>query len=220
MPLVDTLAVRTRSALSFTVITILVTAGYLSVRHAAADDGASVGGRAVGAAAASFAWDAEPDTAGSEGSSVELLAYSAYSAYRTSLPAAEIVLKSINAVRRHVGLPALRANLGLRQSAKLHDLAMGYTNTMSHQLAAESALGRRISTQHVPWTTAGENVGWTSSISYRGAVSINTMMVDETAPNDGHRRNILSRSFNSVGIAVLVDDVHHRLWLTEDFART
>jgi hypothetical protein len=49
-------------------------------------------------------------------------------------------------------------------------------------------------------------------------LSIEAAMMAERAPNDGHRRNILSRSVTAIGIDVYWDKAHHKLWLTEDFA--
>jgi uncharacterized protein YkwD len=42
-------------------------------------------------------------------------------------------------------------------------------------------------------------------------------MYYEKAPNDGHRRNILNPAYRDVGISVVQDFVHHRIWLTVDF---
>jgi uncharacterized protein YkwD len=44
------------------------------------------------------------------------------------------------------------------------------------------------------------------------------MMYNEVAPNNGHRLNILSTRFKDVGIDVVIDTTHGKLWLTEDFA--
>jgi len=44
-------------------------------------------------------------------------------------------------------------------------------------------------------------------------------MYKEKAPNDGHRRNILSRGFTLIGIDV-VRDSKGTVWLTQDFAST
>jgi uncharacterized protein YkwD len=41
-------------------------------------------------------------------------------------------------------------------------------------------------------------------------------MFKETPPNDGHRRNILSKDFTHIGIDV-VRDSKGKVWLTEDF---
>jgi uncharacterized protein YkwD len=42
-------------------------------------------------------------------------------------------------------------------------------------------------------------------------------MYDEAPPNDGHRRNILSATFVDVGVDVIEDKTHGRVWLTTDF---
>ncbi len=42
-------------------------------------------------------------------------------------------------------------------------------------------------------------------------------MMAEKPPNDGHRRNLLSKDFHRIGISIYID-AKHTLWLTEDFA--
>ena len=44
-------------------------------------------------------------------------------------------------------------------------------------------------------------------------------MYNETPPDDGHRRNILSSSFTEVGIDVVEDTAHGKVWLVTDFGR-
>lgn len=128
-------------------------------------------------------------------------------------------MAAINSARQRAGVPPLAVSSGLVRSAHRHDLAMAAANTMSHQLPGEPDLGSRESAAGVSWTAAGENIGWTTDISQGGALSIEASMLGETPPNDGHRRNILSASFTSVGVDVVVDTAHGKLWITEDFAR-
>jgi hypothetical protein len=42
-------------------------------------------------------------------------------------------------------------------------------------------------------------------------------MYNEVAPNDAHRVNILSTTYREVGIDIYMDNVHHKLWMTQDF---
>ena len=44
-------------------------------------------------------------------------------------------------------------------------------------------------------------------------------MFHEKAPNNGHRLNILDRSFRNVGIDVYFDHKHHKMWFTQDFGQ-
>ena len=59
-----------------------------------------------------------------------------------------------------------------------------------------------------------------SSLTAQAALDLESAMVNEQPPNDGHRKNILAGNAQAVGVAVLFDSAHHRLWLTEDFAQT
>jgi uncharacterized protein YkwD len=135
-----------------------------------------------------------------------------------SASAAAAVFAAINASRAAAGLPALRWSAGLSRSAHLHDLAMAAADQLSHQLAGEAPLATRISAQGVPWSWVGENCGLSPSLSTSGALGLEQMMVNETPPNDGHRLNILTTVGTMVGVDVVFDTLHHRLWLTEDFA--
>lgn len=132
---------------------------------------------------------------------------------------ATAVVAAINSARAHEGLTALTTAPGLVTSADDHNLTMAASNTLSHQLPGEPDLGAREAAAGVSWSAAGENIGWTSEISQAGALGIEASMLGETAPNDGHRRNILSASFTAIGVDVHVDRAHGRLWITEDFAR-
>jgi len=132
---------------------------------------------------------------------------------------AHAVFQAINQSRAKSGLPALTWSTALASSARQHDLAMQAANTLSHQLPGEAALGDRERKQGVNWTWAAENVGETSDQSVNGALSLHRAMMSEQPPDDGHRRNILTTSGNIAGVAILIDQQHGLLWLTEDFAR-
>ena len=95
---------------------------------------------------------------------------------------------------------------------------MQAANTLSHQLPGEAAFGDRERQQGVNWTWAAENIGETSDQTVNGALGLHQAMMNEHPPNDGHRQNILNTSGNIVGIAILIDQQHGLLWLTEDFA--
>ncbi|MDQ1732194.1 MAG: hypothetical protein QOK10_2353 [Pseudonocardiales bacterium] len=136
----------------------------------------------------------------------------------SAVTATQSVWQSVNISRARVGLPPLAWSLGLQRSARYHNLKMAQSNVLSHQLSGEQSLGTRISSQGVRWNWAAENIGWSSTLTRLGALSIEWAMVNEKAPNDGHRRNILSPTARHVGIDVIFDTVHHKVWLTEDFS--
>jgi uncharacterized protein YkwD len=132
--------------------------------------------------------------------------------------AATSVLRMLNAERAAYHLPALASSPALVSGARLHIVTMAQANLLSHQLPGEAVFSTRITQAGVPWHSAAENVGWTTARTTAGAEGLQSAMYHEVAPNDGHRRNILSTSVRFVGIDVLIDARTGKLWLTEDFA--
>jgi uncharacterized protein YkwD len=148
-------------------------------------------------------------------SAVAVISPSAGAATTTSMEAA--VLKLINQERAAHHLKPMRVSIRLKISASRHNALMARANVLSHQLPGEGGLGYRVTKTTFPWNRLGENIGWNSDMSTAGALQLERMMYDEKAPNDGHRQNILSKTMNYVGVEVLLDPRHHKLWLTEDF---
>jgi uncharacterized protein YkwD len=134
------------------------------------------------------------------------------------------LLAQVNSLRSQNGLPPLKLAGGLNASAHKHNLEMAKPGCgLSHQCPGEPDLGTRIKAQGVNWHSAGENCGYsgphanTQSELLGAAKGLTMSMYNEKAPNDGHRRNLLSKGFTMVGIDVYRDD-SGRVWLTQDFA--
>ncbi|WP_051941106.1 CAP domain-containing protein [Phaeacidiphilus oryzae] len=137
--------------------------------------------------------------------------------------ATQAVLNAMNQARAQAGLPPLRLSSGLAASSAAHTELMASGCGLSHQCPGEAGLGDRISAAGVTgWSMVGENIGEASgtadgsSAISQAAVGLTRDMLAERAPNDGHRRNILSGTFQYVGITV------HRtasgvVWMTQDF---
>ena len=141
------------------------------------------------------------------------------SSYDTRSDWANAVLAELNDERASHGLPALKMNSKLVSSAHTHNLAMAKANTLSHQLNGEAALGSRVSAAGYRWSTVGENIAYNSDRSQSGVLAVQKAMYNEKPPNDGHRRNILNKSFVDVGIDVINDSAHGKVWLVTDFGR-
>ncbi len=134
-------------------------------------------------------------------------------------PYAMAVFAKLNAQRAAHHLPALRMDNRLNYSAYYHNIAMKNRNLMSHQVPGEASLGPRILARGYRYSYAGENIGWNSAMSAAGAVQLENIMYAERAPNNGHLLNILNRSYTNVGVNVVVDSAHHKIWLSVDFGR-
>ena len=130
---------------------------------------------------------------------------------------AKQVLSLLNQERAANHLSALTMNTDLINSAYAHNVTMANDDLLSHQCPHEKSFGDRLDAAHYDWSTAGENIGWTSAMSTAGVMALETYMYNEKAPNDSHRQIILSSAFHDIGISVITDTTHNRLWLTEDF---
>jgi uncharacterized protein YkwD len=137
--------------------------------------------------------------------------------------AAAQVLALINQARAQAGLPAYSLSSGLGTSSARHNAVMAGGCGLSHQCPGEPSLGQRETNAGVQWTAAGENIGEggpvadSSSAIAQMATRITQSMLDEQPPSDGHRENILSRTFRFIGITVTRDS-HGTVWMTQDFS--
>ena len=127
----------------------------------------------------------------------------------------------MNGERLNNHIHSLAMNYYLRVSASRHDLQMAQYDQMSHRLPGEPDLAPRIvAAGYSPWCYVAENVAWTTDISYDGAMGVaylQNYMYSEKAPNDGHRQNILNPHLHDVGITIVYDSAHRKLWITQDF---
>jgi uncharacterized protein YkwD len=131
------------------------------------------------------------------------------------------VLAHINAARTQNGLATLTFSADLSRASELHNQLMINGCGLSHQCPGEAGLGDRFTAQGVRWTSAGENIGYGSAGSSDAAITaaangLTDSMLAEVAPNDGHRRNLLSSGFKTIGLAVDRDS-KGLVWMTQDF---
>jgi len=135
---------------------------------------------------------------------------------------AQRLFKQINQDRGANNLSPLAWEPRLERSARQHDLVMAAGCGLMHQCPNEPDLGTRISNVGVQWQTVGENIGEGGPVSSNDAAwnivsMIHQGMMAEKPPDDGHRRNLLSKDFHRIGISIYID-AKNTLWLTEDFA--
>lgn len=136
----------------------------------------------------------------------------------------ERVLALINETRAEHGLPPLTVDPALVTAAERHTRAMTANGCgLSHQCPGESGLGQRSTAAGVRWTSVAENVGMGGPVKdavepiAKMALGLTQAMIDEKPPEDGHRKNILSRASTRIGIVVL-RDAQGTVWMTHDFA--
>jgi uncharacterized protein YkwD len=131
------------------------------------------------------------------------------------------VLDHINTARADEGLAALSLDTSLSKAAALHNQRMIDGCGLSHQCSGEGGLGERFSAQGVRWSSAGENIGFgfaddSDAAIVRAANGLCDSMLAEVPPEDGHRKNLLSKGFERIGLSV-VREPGGKVWLTQDF---
>jgi uncharacterized protein YkwD len=131
------------------------------------------------------------------------------------------VLAHINAARTQSGLSAYALSSDLSKASALHNQLMIGGCGLSHQCSGEGGIGDRFSAQGVQWTSAGENIGYGSAGASDAAIvkaanGLTDSMLAEVAPNDGHKKNLLSSGFKRIGLSV-VRDSKGLVWMTQDF---
>lgn len=117
----------------------------------------------------------------------------------------EHILTRVNQVRAQNGLAPLQYRARLVEVAETWSQEMARTKTLAHN--------PRISSLIEPgWTAWGENVGFAGGYA-NNAERIFTGWMN----SPGHRANILSTRFTSIGIGAALDSRGY-LWATQDFA--
>lgn len=136
---------------------------------------------------------------------------------------AQQILDQLNKARTAAGVTELTMSSGLVTSANKHTMLMADGCGLSHECPGEASFGDRIDAANVSWSSVGENVGSGGPVERTDEAvvgmgkEVTKMMLAETAPNDGHRRNILNDDFHHVGIR-LFQGSDGTVWLTQDFS--
>ncbi|GAB2569221.1 hypothetical protein Aab01nite_07900 [Paractinoplanes abujensis] len=144
----------------------------------------------------------------------------------TTPPAGDSVIEQalahINAARSASNLTPYVLDAGLTRAAVAHTALMAGGCGLSHQCPGEAGLGERFTAAGVNWRSAGENVGQGNASNNAASIlaaanGLTDLMLAETPPNDGHRKNLLNPGFTRIGLAV-TRGADGRVWLTHDFA--
>jgi uncharacterized protein YkwD len=119
------------------------------------------------------------------------------------------VFDLLNEARTTRSIDALTYNDKLDQAAEAHAVWMAENQTMSHEGKGGSKPADRVNDTGYSWRTAGENI----AMGYNSP----TAVMDGWMHSKGHRRNILSDSYEEVGIAA-ARGKNNRIYWVQVFA--
>ena len=132
------------------------------------------------------------------------------------------MLDTLNAHRRSIGVAALHVDTIAQAAAQAHAEDMARDGFVRHGDAKGYTPMTRYMVRGGHAMAYAENVAWYGLNTIDRAalsaelVKLDAQMMAETAPNDGHRRSILSSAYDAVGIGIAI--APSGLYLTEDFA--
>lgn len=106
------------------------------------------------------------------------------------------MLARVNMYREMAGCPALALNAQLTAAALAHSQDMALNDFAGHTGSDGSSFGDRITRAGYNYSTAGENI----AINISEPETVVDRWVNQTPPNDGHRRNVLNCNYLDTGI--------------------
>jgi hypothetical protein len=118
------------------------------------------------------------------------------------------LVQQLNQSRAQSGLPPLKVDDRLTQSAREHSQRMADSQTLAHVLPGEAGVAERLAATGLHFNRSGENVGYNSNFND---------LQNAWMHSPPHRENILSPNYAVVGIGVVLgpDNIY---WATQDFA--
>jgi uncharacterized protein YkwD len=127
---------------------------------------------------------------------------------------AQTVLTMINTQRVAHGMKPLVSNGRLATAAHNHNLVQQRVDKLSHQITPELALIARYAHAGYSASYATENVGATA-LSLAGLQNLQRSLFASLTG----RTRMLSSTYTSVGVNVVLDTARNKVWLTQDYAR-
>lgn len=116
------------------------------------------------------------------------------------------IFEELNHERASQGLSVLQWDDHAASAARAHAQLLAENGKLSHQFPGETSLPERLGATGARFTVSAENVA-------------RTEFVEDVHPalmgSSGHRANILSTSYNAVGIGVVEDN--GKIYVTQDF---
>lgn len=125
----------------------------------------------------------------------------------------QAIFNKVNEERTKAGVATLSYNTTMEKYARIKSQDMGDNNYFSHQDLSGNLITTKMKADGVSYRAWGEN------IAYIGGVTDPTALANQFMTNwmnsEGHRKNILSTKFESIGVGVY--KVGNRVYATQEF---
>lgn len=125
----------------------------------------------------------------------------------------QAIFQRVNQERTAAGLPALTYNTTMEHYARLKSQDMGDRGYFDHTNPEGKLITEQMKADGVSYRAWGENIAYISGMS--GNAQLATKFMDNWMNSPGHRANILSSNFSSIGIGVY--KIGNTYYATQEF---
>ncbi|MDY6226153.1 MAG: CAP domain-containing protein [Clostridium sp.] len=125
----------------------------------------------------------------------------------------QAIFQRVNTERTAAGLPALSYNTTMEHYARIKSKDMGDNGYFSHEDKQGNLITAQMKADGVSYRAWGENIAYIQGINSNSALA--TKFMDNWMNSSGHRANILSTNFSSIGIGVY--KIGNTYYATQEF---
>ncbi|WP_288222210.1 CAP domain-containing protein [uncultured Clostridium sp.] len=125
----------------------------------------------------------------------------------------QAIFQRVNQERAAAGLPALSYNTTMEHYARIKSKDMGDRGYFDHKDPEGKLITEQMKADGVSYRAWGENIAYIQGMSGNSALA--TKFMDNWMNSSGHRANILSSNFSSIGIGVY--KIGNTYYATQEF---
>ena len=125
----------------------------------------------------------------------------------------QLIFKRVNEERVKNGVQELDYNSTMQKYARIKSADMGDKGYFSHEDLQGNLITVKMKNDGVKYNAWGENIAYIGGVSDQNQLA--KQFMDNWMNSPGHRQNILSQNFKSVGVGVY--KVGNRVYATQEF---
>ena len=123
------------------------------------------------------------------------------------------IFNKVNEERAKAGVPALTYNNTMQKYARIKSQDMGDNNYFSHEDLNGNLITTKMKNDGVSYRAWGENIAYIGGVSDANALA--NQFMTNWMNSSGHRANILSTNFSSIGVGVY--KIGNKVYATQEF---
>ena len=125
----------------------------------------------------------------------------------------QLIFQRVNEERSKAGLSTLTYNSTMEKYARYKSQDMGDKGYFAHEDQQGNLITVKMQNEGVSYKAWGENIAYIGGVSDENALA--TQFMDNWMNSPGHRANILSNNFSSIGVGVY--KIGNKVYATQEF---